>query len=576
MSSVAVNERVAGLLQEYAELLSLTGGEAFKVRVYEKAARSVGGYPIDVSTVDDKGLRRIPNVGQSIAAKIEEYLRTGSIADLEALRAQVPAGVRTLLAIPTMGPKRAMEIYQELHVATVEELAEAIRAGRLHHLRGFGEKAEQNVLHGIEVLQHAAGRIRLDVAMELAERVVADLSVLPGCRRCCYAGSLRRMRETVGDLDILAAAADSAPLMAAFCGLPYATEVLAHGPTKSSIRTGDGVQVDLRVVPPQVWGAALQYFTGSKAHNIRLREIAQHAGLKLSEYGLFDVATGQLLVARSEEEVYDRLGLPWIPPPLREDRGEIQAARAGELPRLVNQADLRGDLHTHTDLTDGLASVEDMVAAAAKRGYRYYAVTDHAPNLYMQRMSEAKMLAQRARLAALQADLPGMRLLHGVELNIDPDGGLDWPEAFLAGFDVRVASVHSHFTQPRREMTRRLIRACQNPHVNILGHPSGRLIGRREPVDADWDQVFAACADRQTAIEINSFPDRLDLRDELITRARRHGVTFAIDTDAHAIGHLDFVRYGIGTAQRGWLAPEQVINTWPLHRLRSFLRPVKG
>jgi DNA polymerase (family 10) len=325
------------------------------------------------------------------------------------------------------------------------------------------------------------------------------------------------------------------------------------------------------VIPPEVWGAALQYFTGSKAHNIRTREIAVRKGLKLSEYGLFDAKTGELIVARTEEDVYERLGLPWIPPTMREDRGEIEAALRGELPTLVQEKDVRGDLHTHTNLTDGLAPLEEMIAAARERGYAYYAVTDHAPNLYMQRMTDAKMLAQRARVGELAKD-GSMALLHGSELNIDADGGVDWGPEFLQGFDVCVASVHGEFNQSKDEMTRRIVRACQNPYVNIIGHPTARMIGKRPPIEFDLDEVFRTAAQTGTALEINAYPDRLDLRDEHILWAKRHGVRFAIDTDSHSTVHLPFMRYGVATAQRGWLTKDDVINTWPLSKLRKFLR----
>ncbi|MGV9278302.1 DNA polymerase/3'-5' exonuclease PolX [Streptomyces griseosporeus] len=569
------NDEVAALFQEYADLISITGGDAYRARVYEKAARSVGGYHADVSTLDAKGLQEIPNVGKSIAEKITEYVRTGSVFAVEELRARIPAGVRRLTAIPTLGPKKASVLYEELGIASVEELADAIHAERLRDLKGFGPKTEENILHGIALLRSAGDRVLLDAALDLAEDVVARLSAVPGCRRCAYAGSLRRVRETIGDLDVLAAADDSAPLMRAFTELPYVTELIAHGTTKTSVRTTKGLAVDLRVVPPDSWGAALVYFTGSKAHNIRIRERAVHHKLKLSEYGLFDTETGEKIVSATEEEVYDRLGLPWIPPTLREDRGEIEAGLKGELPELVTEADLRGDLHTHTDLTDGLAPLEEMVAAAADRGYSYYAVTDHGPDLYMQRMTDERMLAQRERVRALDGRFGrrrgGMRLLHGAELNIGPDGEVDWPGEFLAGFDLCVASIHSHFRQDRDTLTRRLVRACENPYVDIIGHPTTRLIGKRPGIDADLDAVFAACARTGTVLEINAHPDRLDLRDEDILRARRHGVKFAVDSDAHATLHLAHMRYGIGTAQRGWLTADDVVNTWPLSRLRRFL-----
>jgi DNA polymerase (family 10) len=564
------NEVVAALLQEYADLISITGGDGYRVRVYDRAARSVAGHHADVSTLDHDGLRQIPNIGGTIADKILEYLHSGQIAAVEKLRAKVPAGVRELTAIPTLGPRKAMQLYQELGVSSVPELAQAIEQGRLAGLRGFGPKTAENLRHGIELLRRAGGRVLISTAMAVAEEVVGELSTVAGCVDCRYAGSLRRFRESIGDVDVLAAAGDPEPVMDAFTRLPLVAEVVARGPTKTSVRTRRGLQVDLRVVPPQAWGAALLYFTGSKAHNVRVREIAVRKGLKLSEYGLFQVEDGELVVSQTEQEVYQRLGLPWIPPPLREDRGEIEAALAGALPELVTVGDIRGDLHTHTDLTDGVASLPEMLAAAQARGYRYFAVTDHAKNLPMQRMTGAKMIAQRERLRTLAAEFD-LALLHGTELNIDPDGGVDWDADFLSGFDLCLATVHSHFQQPRAAMTRRLVRACENPFVNVIGHPMTRQIGRREPVDADFDAVFEAAARTGTALEVNSFPDRLDLNDELILRAKRHGVRFAINTDAHATGHLAHLRYGVGMAQRGWLTAAEVINTWPLARLREFV-----
>ncbi|WP_030409984.1 DNA polymerase/3'-5' exonuclease PolX [Streptomyces sp. NRRL S-1448] len=570
---VRANEEVEALLQEYADLIAISGGDAFKARAYEKAARAVGGYPVDVTRLDVPGLREIPHVGASIAEKIVEYLRSGRVATIEETRASVPAGVRELISIPTLGPRKAMVLYEVLGITSVDQLLDAVHEERLRELKGFGEKTEENILHGISLMQKAGeGRILLGAAMELAEQIVAELSGIRGCRRCTYAGSLRRMRETIGDIDILVAAERSAPFMTALAELPYTAEVIAHGEKKTSIRTTKGLQVDLRVLPPVSWGAGLQYFTGSKAHNIRTRAIAVRHKLKLSEYGLFHAKSGEMITSETEEGIYDRLGLPWIPPTLREDRGEVAAGLRGELPDLVTERDIRGDLHTHTDLTDGLSSLDDMVAAAAGRGYAYYAVTDHAPNLYMQRMTDEKMLAQREEVRALDRRYHGMRLLHGTELNIGPDGEVDWPDEFLAGFDLCVASVHSHFNQSRQALTRRLIRACENPYVAVIGHPTTRRIGKRPGIDADFDAVFAACARTGTALEINAHPERLDLCDEDILRAKRHGVKFAVNSDAHSTTHLPYLRYGVGTAQRGWLTKDDVINTWPLTKLRRFLR----
>jgi len=565
------NDEVEAVLQEFADLLTITGGDAFKARAYERAARAVGGHSGGVGALDVAALQRIPGVGKSIAEKIAEYNRTGTIRKLEEQRAKIPAGVRELVEIPTLGPKKALTLYREVGVSSVDELVDAIESGRLDGLAGFGPKTVENILHGVQIMRQSGGRVLLDAAMAVADAIVDALSDVPGCVRCTYAGSLRRFRETVGDIDVLAASDDPGPLMRALTHLPDTAEVIAHGEKKTSIRTTSGLQVDLRVVPPAAWGAALQYFTGSKAHNVEVRKIAVRAKLKLSEYGLFDAKTDELIASETEEELYARLGLEWVAPPLREDRGEIVAAREGGLPDLVTEQDIRGDLHTHTNLTDGVASLEEMVRAAAARGYGYYAITDHAPNLVMQRMSDEKMLAQREEVRALDRKHRRMALLHGTELNIDPDGGVDWPADFLAKFDLCVASVHSHFNQPRAQMTRRLVRACENPHVHVIGHPTTRMLGRRSGVDADWDEVYKAAARTGTALEINCSPHRLDLRDEDILAARRFGVKFALDSDAHATAHLDYMRYGVGTAQRGWVASDEVINTWPLRRLRAFL-----
>lgn len=569
------NQIVAGLLNEYADLLAITGGEGFRARVYEKAARALAGHHADIDTLDLAGLQEIPNVGRAIALKVLEYRSTGQIRRLEELRAKIPAGVRAMTEIPGLGPKKAMVLYQELGIASVLDLEEAIGEDRLKGLRGFGPKTIENLLHGIELTRAGAGRVLIDVAMATAEEIVAVISAIPGCLDCTYAGSLRRMRETIGDVDILAAATDSTPLMAAFVGLPTVADIIVRGEKKTSIRTARGLQVDLRVVPPESWGAALQYFTGSKQHNVRTREIAVRKGLKLSEYGLFRIDDDSLVGSRTEEEVYRHLGLAYIEPPLREDRGEVAAALAGTLPEVIVIGDIRGDLHTHTSLTDGVSTLDEMIAAARDRGLEYYAVTDHAKNLPMQRMTDAKMLAQRDEVRR-RSPYEGMELLHGTELNIDPNGDVDWDADFLAGFDICVASVHSHFTQTPAELTRRLIRACENPYVNIIGHPTTRQIGRRAQIEPDWDAVFEAAAGTGTAMEINSFPDRLDLPDELVLRAKRHGVRFSIDTDSHSTIHLRHLRFGIGLAQRAWLTKDDVINAWPLADLREFVATKRG
>jgi DNA polymerase (family X) len=565
------NEQVEEVLNEYRDLLAIVSTDTYKPRAYEKAARSIGGHHADIADFDVKELMDIPNVGKSLAEKVHEYLKTGTMSGLDELRAQVPAGVRQLMSIPGLGPKRAMTLYQERHIASLEELLDAIHGKQLGGLRGFGPKSEENILRGISELQRSGGRLQIGLATDLAEELLRELAALSEVKRAEYAGSLRRMSETIGDIDLLVASEHPIPVMDAFASSHYAERVVAKGETKTSIMTTKGLQVDLRVVPPGVWGAALQYFTGSKAHNIKIRELAVRKGLKLSEYGLFQADTDDLIVAETEEEVYLRLGLPWIPPTLREDRGEVEAARRGELPTVVELKDIRGDLHTHTDLTDGLAPLSKMIETARGMSYAYYAVTDHAPNLYMQEMTDDKMLRQRRQLREMQ-EKEKFTLLHGTELNIDAEGEVDWPPDFLDEFDVTVASVHSYFNQPSDVMTQRIIRAMENPHVNIIGHPTARMIGKRQGIEFDYEEVFKAAARTGTALEVNSFPDRLDLRDEHIIWARRHGAKFSIDTDSHSPVHLAFMRFGVATAQRGWLTKDDVINTWPLSRLRRFLK----
>ncbi|HEY7260492.1 MAG TPA: DNA polymerase/3'-5' exonuclease PolX [Trebonia sp.] len=566
----SMNEAVAGLLREYAELLAITGGDPFRARNYEKAAKAVAGHPADVTAMPEPALTTIPGVGKSIATKIAEFRRTGTIAALEELRGKIPPGVRELTRVPGLGPKRALQLSRELSIATVADLEAAIGEGKLRNLAGFGPKSEERILRGLSVM--TSDRVLLNVAIGTATEITAALSQHTG--QVSYAGSLRRMRETIGDVDILATAvgeAQAAKLMDAFRGL--SDEIVVSGPTKTSIRVrssvnrGSDLQVDLRVVGPECYGAALQYFTGSQAHNVAVRAIAVRKGLKLSEYGLF--RGEELIASATEEDVYGALGMEWVPPPMREDTGEVEAALKKQTPPLVLEKDIRGDLHTHTNLTDGVASLEEMIKAAEARGYAYYAVTDHAPDLVMQRMTDEKMLAQREQLARIES---GMVLLHGTELNIAPDGSVDWGEDFLAGFDMCVASVHSHFDQDRTDMTRRFITACENPFVNVIGHPLTRKIGRRPPVDVDLGELFRACARTGTALEVNASPARLDLPGDYIRQARDAGVKFAIDTDAHAIGDLGNLPYGIGTAQRGWLTADDVINAWPLGRLREFLR----
>lgn len=565
------NEELEELLNEWAELLSVTGADAFRTRAYEKAARAIGGHSRDLRELSDAEILAIPSVGKNMASRIREYLDAGTLHELEDLRELVPAGMRELLKIPGLGPKKAIMLHRELGVSTLADLTRAVESHALRGLKGLGQKTEENIARALQTFQQREERIRVDLALETAEAVIRSLRDAADVAAIEYCGSLRRMRDTIGDLDILVAHDDPMAVMDAFVAMPRAREVLAHGRTKSSIVTRKGVQIDLRVVAEENWGAALIYFTGSKAHNIKIRGLAIDRGYKLSEWGLFDAESGETIAARTEEEVYAALGLPWIPPTMREDTGEVEAAVGGHLPAPVEVADIAGDLHSHTDMTDGVRPLDEMVAAAAARGYRYYAVTDHAENLSMTGASRRQMLEQRKRLKALQRTYPSMRLLHGSELNIARDGSVDYDPDFLAGFDVLVASVHSLFRLDRDETTRRIIAAMENPNVHVIGHPSGRLINRRDPIDMDLAAVCEAAVRTGTALEVNCFPDRLDLRDEHVRWAIERGVTLTIDTDAHAPRDLENIRYGVATAQRGWASAPNVLNTRPVDEVHAFV-----
>ncbi|MFA5889416.1 MAG: DNA polymerase/3'-5' exonuclease PolX [Actinomycetota bacterium] len=566
-----VNEEIEDLLTEWADLLQIGGADAFRVRAYEKAARALGGHPRDLRDLSDREILAIPSVGKHMAARVREYLDAGTMHELEDMREAVPAGVRDLMRVPGLGPKRALLLHQELGIAGIGELADAIASERVRAVKGLGEKTELNLFRALQNLSRTQDRVRIDEAIEISLRVVEQLENLPGVKSIVPAGSVRRMRDTIGDLDVLVASENSEHVMGAFLEMPDVVSVVARGDTKSSVVTRRGMQIDLRVVPANAWGAALIYFTGSKEHNVKIRELAMKAGMKLSEWGLFRACDGRLIAGATEEEVYAALGLAWIPPAMREDTGEVEAALAGDLPALIEQTDLRGDLHSHTDLTDGIASLDVMVEAAAARGFEYFAITDHAQNLAMTGMSREAVLAQREKIATIQLRFPHMRLLHGCELNIGRDGSVDYDAEFLAGFDITVASVHSLFRLSREETTARLIAAARNPFVNVIGHPTGRLIGRREPIDVDFEVLFGVAAETGTALEVNCFPDRLDLRDEHVRWATRRGVTISIATDAHAPKHLDNVRFGIGTAQRGWAKRSDVLNARTASEVGKFV-----
>jgi len=554
------NAQVARILYEIAELLALDG-VAFKPQAYRRAAGTVEslGEPIE-SLVAAGTHGELPGVGAAIAKKIAEIVETGRLEYHETLKAKLPIDLFELMQVEGVGPKTAKLLYDELGVKNLADLERVARAGKIRDVKSLGAKTEERILRGLAEARRVEGRILLGTASDVAADLIDRLQGTGLFARIEPAGSLRRGRETIGDLDLLAMTEDAAAAAEAFVSLPEVDEVLAHGETKPSVRLASGIQIDLRIVPEPSFGAALQYFTGSQAHNIALRKRAVARGWRLSEYGLFD-ADGQVLAGADEAGVYEALGLQAIPPELREDRGEIALAERGELPKLVTIDDLRGDLHVHTDASDGKASLGEMVQAARQRGHEYIAITDHA--LFAEvigGLTADGLRRQIDEIAALNETLDGFCVLTGVEANIQQDASLDVPDDLLARLDVVIAAVHSHFRLPRDEMTARLLRAVEHEHVDILAHPTGRKIGERPAYDADWDAVFEAAAAHGTALEVNANPIRLDLNADLIRRAVGAGATIAIGTDAHVPDHFDFLRLGVITARRGWATKSNVLN----------------
>ncbi|MDI3340110.1 MAG: DNA polymerase/3'-5' exonuclease PolX [Sphaerobacter sp.] len=567
------NEEVAWLLNDIAELLALQGESPFRIRAYTEAARTIAAMAEDIEELHRQGrLEEIPGVGESIARKIAEYLVSGRLRYYEDLQRQVVPGAAELLRVPGIGPARAHLLLTRLGITSVAELRRAAQEHRLRELPGFGPKLEERIAREAARVGERSRRLLLGVALPLAEEVVTRLRAHPAVVAADPAGSIRRMRETIGDIDILAASAHPEEVVSAFTSLPMVQEVLATGPTRPSILTRDRLQVDLRVVAPGEYGAALQYFTGSKEHVVALRGLANARDWKLSEYGLFDHA-GRRIAGRTEADVYHALGMDWIPPELRESRGEIEAAQRHALPHLVETTDLRGDLHVHTDWSDGHDSLERMVDAAVARHYQYVAITDHSPSLGVARgLTVERVQAQRRLIDRLRERYAPFCILHGTEVNILPDGSLDYPDAVLAGFDIVTASIHSHLDLPHDRMTARLVRALHHPYVDVLGHPTGRLLLRRPAYELDIEAVLRAAAAAGVAVEVNGQPDRLDLSDVWCRRARELGVLLVCTSDAHSTRQLGYVRYAVATARRGWVEPDGVVNTRDREALLAHLR----
>jgi len=569
------NADIARAFGEIADLLEIQQANPFRIRAYRNAARVVEGLQLDLAARLGAGgeLPKLPGIGTDLSAKIREIAASGTCALLENLKRQLPAGISELLHLPGLGPKRVQHLYQDLDVQTPEQLYRAARDGRLRALTGFGEKTELNILRGVEAHLKRPGRYKLAIAAQYAGAYADYLGQGAGVGRVALAGSFRRMRETVGDLDVLATAAASAPVMQRFCAYPEVARVLSRGETRASVVLQAGIQVDLRVVAEECYGAALHYLTGSKAHNIALRRLAQERGLKINEYGVFRGA--KRIAGETEESVYAALGLPYIAPELREDRGEIEAARAGALPQLVELADLRGDLHAHTRASDGHESIKDMALAAAARGLAYLAITEHSRRLRLAHGLDPRRLElQIDEIDRLNAELSGIRLLKGIEVDILADGTLDLPDSALARLDLVVGAVHSDFQLSRARQTERILKAIEHPHFHILAHPTGRLIERREPYDVDMLRVIRKAKELGRFLELNAHPDRLDLLDTHCRMAKDEGVLVCISSDAHSALDFEHLRYGIGQARRGWLEKADVLNTRPLVEVLRLLRQV--
>ncbi len=570
------NRQLAETFTLIADLSEIKGEVIYKTLAYRKAAESIAGLGRDVNEYWKEGkLREIPGVGEAIASKIDELLRTGKLEFLEKLKKEVPPGLAEWLKVPSLGPKKAGMIWKELKITKLPELEKAARAGKLRGLPGMGAKSEAAILAGIESLSRRSGRIPLGRAWPLAQDIVAGLKQVNGVEAAEPAGSLRRMRSTIGDLDILVAARDSGPVMDAFTKLPGVIRVLGKGDTKSSIEFGDGTRAQVWVHPPERFGTALQYATGSKDHNVRLRELALDKGLSLSEHALARTNGKGEILCSTEQEVYKALGLPWIPPELREDRGEVQAAKAGKLPKLIEVKDIKSDLQVHSDWSDGKLTMLEMARAAAKRGIQVIAFTDHSISLGVTGgLSTTDHKKQAAEIKKAQQELgDSILILHASEVEIKADGKLDYPDDFLASLDLVLASVHTSLRQPREKMMHRLLSAIANPNVDIIGHPTGRLLmPDREGADVDMEALLKAAAKTGVAMEINAHPARLDLDDVHARRARELGIPISINTDAHSEADFDVFFYGVATARRAWLEPKDVINTWPREKLLTWLK----
>ena len=569
------NPQIAEVFEDIAGLLEMKDEPGFTVRAYQRVVRTIEHLPTELEQMvrEERDLREIPGVGKAISDKITELVKTGKLKYYENLRAEFPEGILEVIRVPGVGPKTTKRLWQELGVGNISDLESAGKDGRLASLPRLGEKTAQNILRSIELARKKTDRVPIARALPAAERVMAALRERCGSiRRLVAAGSLRRFEETIGDVDLVCTAADAEEVLEALVGLPNVTRVLGHGGTKASVVLSEGIQVDLRVVEDAHFGPLLQYFTGDQQHNIRLRERAGRMGLSVNEYGITDVNTGQIEMFPDEESLYERLGLQYIPPEIRQGMSEIEVAARGELPRLLEISDIKGDLHVHTDWSDGREPAEVMIAAAKDRGLEYVAITDHSVGRGIANgLSEERLDLQLSELRQIESRIGGIKVLAGTEMDIRADGSLDYPDRVLKNLDWVIGSVHSAMNQDAAKMTERIITAMRNPQVTAIGHLTTRLIGQREPIDADFEALFRAAADTGTALEINASPERLDLKDTHIYRARDLGVPLVISTDAHEADSLDNTGYGVAIARRGWCESKHILNTLRLDEFVNFL-----
>lgn len=566
------NQEVADVFYQIADLLEIKGELPFKVRAYRRAAQRIETLERDIEEIWKQGkLRSIPGIGESMAKKIEELIKTGKLQYLENLKKEIPEELIRLMEIPGLGPKKALILYKKLGITTIEQLREACKQGRLRFLEGFGEITERNIIRGIEMLERSRGRALINVAYDDGYRIVEYLRQNKDVLKIDIAGSLRRMKETIGDIDILVSSLNPDSVMDMFVKYPDVKEVLVKGSKKTSVILRDGIQVDVRVVKPESFGAALQYFTGSKDHNIQVRNLAIKKGLKINEYGVFRKDNDEYIAGRTEEEVYRAIGLQYIEPELRENRGEIELAQQGKLPKIVKYEEIKGDFHIHSKWSDGTASIEEIAKRGEEMGLEFVGIADHSASLRVAYgLSEEKVMEKINEIRKVQEKFE-IRIFAGTECDIKPDGSLDYSNKVLKALDFAYAAVHSKFKMSRKEMTERIVKAMQNEYINMLAHPTVRLIGKRDPIDVDLERIFEVAKETDTFLEINAFPDRLDLNDVHAKAAKEMGAKMVIGTDAHALDHMRFLKFGTAMARRGWLEKEDILNTYDLSKIEKIL-----